>query len=111
MADDPKDLARRFYAEVINGKNLAVIDELVDDNLVEHATAGLIAADVRVPHDLDVIAHCNFPYPPPASTPAKRLGFDARDILDVCVGSIDRQRAGESPAGTSFVRAKFDDES
>ena len=36
MADDPKDLARRFYAEVINGKNLAVIDELVDDDLVEH---------------------------------------------------------------------------
>jgi steroid delta-isomerase-like uncharacterized protein len=36
MADDPKDLARRFYAEVINGKNLDVIDELVDDDLVEH---------------------------------------------------------------------------
>jgi steroid delta-isomerase-like uncharacterized protein len=36
MADGPKDLARRFYAEVINGKNVAVIDELVDDDLVEH---------------------------------------------------------------------------
>ena len=36
MADDPKDLARRFYAEVINGKNLEVIEELVDDDLVEH---------------------------------------------------------------------------
>src|SRR5262245_37375040 len=36
MADDPKDLARRFYAEVINGRNLAVIDELVADDLVEH---------------------------------------------------------------------------
>ena len=36
MADDPKALARRFYDEVINGKNMAVLDELVDDDLVEH---------------------------------------------------------------------------
>jgi steroid delta-isomerase-like uncharacterized protein len=36
MADDPKALARRFYDEIINGGNLAVIDELVDDDLIEH---------------------------------------------------------------------------
>ncbi len=36
MADDPKALARRFYDEVINGKNMAALDELVDDDLVEH---------------------------------------------------------------------------
>ena len=36
MAGDPKALARRFDAEVINGKNLDVLDELIDDDLVEH---------------------------------------------------------------------------
>ena len=36
MADDPKGIARRFYAEVINGKNYATLDELVADDLVEH---------------------------------------------------------------------------
>jgi steroid delta-isomerase-like uncharacterized protein len=36
MADDPKALARRFYDEILNKGNLDVIDELVDDDLVEH---------------------------------------------------------------------------
>ena len=36
MADDPKALARRFYEEILNKGNLDVIDELVDDDLVEH---------------------------------------------------------------------------
>lgn len=36
MADDPKAVARRFYDEVINGKNMATLDELVDDDIVEH---------------------------------------------------------------------------
>jgi steroid delta-isomerase-like uncharacterized protein len=36
MADDPKALMTRFYDEVVNAGNIDLIDELVDENVVEH---------------------------------------------------------------------------
>jgi steroid delta-isomerase-like uncharacterized protein len=36
MADDLKELARRFYDEILNEGKLDVIDELISDDLVEH---------------------------------------------------------------------------
>jgi hypothetical protein len=67
---------------------------LSDDNLVEYATSGLIAAGARVPDELAVVAHCNFPWPTPSVIPVKRLGFDARQVLQLCVQRIDQQRRG-----------------
>jgi DNA-binding LacI/PurR family transcriptional regulator len=49
---------------------------ITDDNLVEHGLAGLVAAAVRVPDDVEVVAHCNFPWPAASVLPVKRLGFD-----------------------------------
>ncbi len=69
---------------------------IANDNLVEAATAGLVDAGIHVPDDLLVIAHCNFPYPPPASTPVLRLGYDGRTILAACIDAIDAQRQGET---------------
>jgi DNA-binding LacI/PurR family transcriptional regulator len=80
-----------------------------DDNLVEHATAGLIAAGVSVPGEADVVGHCNFPWPTPSVLPVKRLGYDARQVLQFCLQSIDRQRAGEKP-DRSVVPAIFEEE-
>ena len=49
---------------------------VADDNLLEAATTGLIAARSQVPQDLDVIAHANFPLPTKShGVPAIRLGF------------------------------------
>lgn len=81
-----------------------------DDNLVEHATAGLIAAGVRVPEDVEVVAHCNFPWPTPSVMPVKRLGYDARQVLGACIESIDRQRRGESVPPATKIAAWFEDE-
>ena len=36
MTQDPKAIMRRFYEEVINGRNLAVVDELTTPDFVEH---------------------------------------------------------------------------
>jgi DNA-binding LacI/PurR family transcriptional regulator len=80
-----------------------------NDNLVEHATAGLIAAGVKVPDDLDVVAHCNFPWPAPSVLPILRLGYDARALLKACIASIDEQRQGRVPA-TAVIPAQFEDE-
>jgi hypothetical protein len=35
-SDANKELLRRFYDDVINGRNLDLIDELLDDDFVEH---------------------------------------------------------------------------
>ena len=83
---------------------------ITDDNLVEHATAGLVAAGVRVPEDVDVVAHCNFPWPVPSAVPIKRLGYDAREVLRQCMSVIDMQRQGQTPPKQVFVEAVFEEE-
>lgn len=80
-----------------------------DDNLVEHATAGIVAAGIAVPGDCAVVAHCNFPWPTPSTLPMRRLGYDAREVLRTAISAIDRQRQGQ-PAGTLVVPARFEDE-
>lgn len=83
---------------------------VTDDNLVEHATAGMVAAGVRVPRDLDVVVHCNFPWATPAALPVRRLGYDAREVLDHCLDWIDATRIGAETGQSVLVPARFEDE-
>jgi DNA-binding LacI/PurR family transcriptional regulator len=68
---------------------------IADDNLIEHAAAGIVATGLRVGVDLDVIAHCNWPWPLPSVLPLERIGFDATDILRRAIECIVSQRHGE----------------
>lgn len=81
-----------------------------DDNLVEYATAGLIDAGVKVPEDVEVVAHCNFPWPTPSVLPVKRLGYDARECLRACIDAIDQQRQGKPVPSLIEVPARFEEE-
>jgi DNA-binding LacI/PurR family transcriptional regulator len=81
-----------------------------DDNLVPQATAGLLAAGINVPDECDVVAHANFPWPTQTLVPARRLGYDAREVLNLCLNSIDRQRQGEQVPPATSVRAVFEEE-
>jgi DNA-binding LacI/PurR family transcriptional regulator len=81
-----------------------------DDNLVEFATAGLIVAGVRVPDDLEVVAHCNFPWPTPSVVPVKRLGYEVSRVLQACLDSIDLQRRGETAPEATVIPAVFEEE-
>ena len=83
---------------------------IADDNLVEYGVAGAMDAGVQLGKDVDVVAHCNFPWPAPQSMAIKRLGFDARQILERSIEIIDKQRRGEGIQGPVFVSAVFDDE-
>ena len=80
-----------------------------DDNLVEYATAGLIDAGVKVPTEIEVVAHCNFPWPTPSVLPIKRLGYDVRECLQSCMAAIDAQR-NKRPAAPMTVSARFEEE-
>lgn len=71
-----------------------------DDNFVEHAVQGVLAAGVDVPKDLRIVAHSNFPSSPPAAAPVTFLGFDTREILHLAIGCINALRQGQpSPPG------------
>ena len=61
-----------------------------DDNLVPHATAGVQDLELRVPGDLTVIAHANFPNPTPAAVPCGRFGIDAVELLGAGLDELDR---------------------
>src|SRR5205807_1358913 len=56
-----------------------------DDGWTEYAVAGLVAAGVRVPEEVEVVAHCNFPAISPGVLPFRRLGWEARQILETAV--------------------------
>lgn len=81
-----------------------------DDNLVEHAVAGLLAAGVRVPEDLDVVVKFNYPTRSPSLLPITRLGLDLRELLKKCVESLDAQRKGEPVPNVTTMEALFEHE-
>jgi len=68
---------------------------IADDHLVEATTAGVHAAGLRVPDDLVVFAHCNFPDHPPSSVPVRWVGYDAAMILQAGLDLLRRQLRGE----------------
>lgn len=104
--------ARACVSLLLHGRPGERPDGLIitDDNLVEYGVAGAVDAGVRVGKDVDVVAHCNFPWPAPQGMAIKRLGFDARGILERSIEIIDSQRRGEPGPGTVAVSAVFEEE-
>lgn len=71
---------------------------ITDDNLLNNILAGLVKAGIRVPEELKIVCHTNFPDNAPAILPIRKIGFDVREILLESVrviglihsGSLDR---------------------
>ena len=83
---------------------------ILDDTLADHAIAAAVEAGVTDPGELDVVAHCNFPWGGTDLLPVKRLGWDARQVLQTCMDVIDRAAAGEPVEGITRVPLHFEDE-
>jgi DNA-binding LacI/PurR family transcriptional regulator len=79
---------------------------ILNDNFVEYACAGLIAAQARVPEDLSVVVHCCWPWPVPSVIPLVRVGFDAREVVQQALQMINAARRGK-PVGDVSISAKF----
>lgn len=90
--------------------NSRVPDSLIiaDDNIVEYAIAGLVEANVRVPDQVRVITHCNWPAPVPSPMPVTRLGFDAAKMLRLCVEQLRRIARGEKVETVVEMPATFE---
>ncbi len=83
---------------------------IADDNLVEHATRGLCELGLRIPRDVTVVAHANFPWPTPSAVPVRRVGYDIARMLRECLAVLEAQRRGAMPAAVTRLPAVFDDE-
>ncbi|MCG3148206.1 MAG: hypothetical protein PCFJNLEI_01649 [Verrucomicrobiae bacterium] len=83
---------------------------VLDDVLLEHATTGVRDAGVRVPEELTVIAHANFPHPVMATVPVVHLGYDMTGLLERCVAVLTAQRQNESFSHVTLAPAVFADE-
>jgi DNA-binding LacI/PurR family transcriptional regulator len=103
--------ARRLAQLLVNPNQTERPDALVitDDNLVENATRGLYDSGVRIPEDLEIVAHCNFPWPPPCAVPVTRLGYDAKEILESAMQLLRELKAG-APPRCVYVKALFERE-
>lgn len=83
---------------------------ITDDHLVEPATAGLVAAGVRAPDEVTIVAHCNFPLPPPSQLPVLRIGSDIPALLRAGIGQLQAQRRDEPIAMCLELPSVFEDE-
>jgi DNA-binding LacI/PurR family transcriptional regulator len=81
---------------------------ITDDNLVEHGLAGVVAAGMRVPEDLEVVAHCNFPAQSASMLPVQRLGYDAHQALRLALHLLDAQRQGRKTPASTRIGAVFE---
>lgn len=81
---------------------------IANDNLLQHASEGLLAAGVRVPQELQVVSHCNFPWPTESIFPVHRIGFDTTQILRTCLNVLEARRAGASVPAKTGVQVTWD---
>lgn len=90
LPEAARDIVRLlFHTNAADRPDLLIIG---DDNLAEEALAGLFAAGVRVPEEVMVISHWNFPLPAPTLLPFERIGYDARQILRIAIDVLGALR-------------------
>ena len=88
------DTARDVAHLLMNPDQTERPDGLVitDDNLLTPASEGLAAAGVPDRFPLEIVAHCNFPWPTASVVPVHRIGFDVTQIVASCINLVEVQR-------------------
>ena len=79
-----------------------------DDHLVTEAVGGVADAAVRVPTDLTIVAHANFPAIQPTAVPVTYLGYDSAALLRTALGLLNQQRAGQKTPDVTWLDPVFD---
>jgi len=81
---------------------------ITDDNFTEAVLEGLHRAKVKMPHDLVVVSHANFPSPPKVSRGVTLLGYDATETFSEAVQIIDTWRkTGKKPKRDITIPARW----
>lgn len=83
---------------------------VLDDNLLDDACGAVLACGWRIPADVTVVSHWNFPNPLPRFVPIHFLGFDARQLLATCLARLEAARQGGAVAAFTTLPAIAADE-
>jgi DNA-binding LacI/PurR family transcriptional regulator len=83
---------------------------IADDTLIQPISRGLITSGVNIVHDLELVAHCNWPWPVESVLPLTRIGFDMREIMRHAIDAIRAQRESRTPTASIKVEALFENE-
>lgn len=83
---------------------------IATDHLVEETLATIHDSGVLLGRDIDVVAHCNWPWPVESPLPITRLGFHSHDFLNSALDLISMIRRGETPPPRTLVPALFEHE-
>jgi len=81
-----------------------------DDHLLSNATKGLAASGVRIPVEVTVIGHANFPATQPTAVPVTYLGYDMAAVMRMALGIVDQQLAVRKVPELTLVTPVFDHE-
>ena len=65
-------------------------------------------AGVRVPQELTIVAHANFPAIQPTPIPVPYLGYDTATALHTALQCLDRQLAGKKLPDVAWLAPVFD---
>jgi DNA-binding LacI/PurR family transcriptional regulator len=100
-----KHITRLLFADANGLPPDALV--VLDDNLFEHALAGILDAGRRIPDDLQLLTHSNFPWQFACPVAATRLGYDMHELLALFIAELQAQRAGQPPQ-TRTLKAVFE---
>lgn len=113
-------VGRRSYPESIQHLLLLLFDScstkcldgliIADDNLVDHAMAGLMRTGLRVGQDLDVIAYSHWPWRDPCVLPIRRLGFDIGEMMERSMNVLQNLHNGQPVPDAQLIPAVFEEE-
>lgn len=107
---DP-DMGGRCINLLMNGPPEDRPDGLIcmSQNLTDSISAGLIASNVRIPEDVEVVSNCLFPAASKSPIPMRLLGFHIRDYIEMFLHLAGEQAKGRFPSLT-LIEPKFEEE-
>jgi len=83
---------------------------VADEHILPHAAVGLVAAGARAPEDIEVVVHANFPTRQQVAIPVTRIGFESRQILEICLKRLAEIRRGARARPKTSVAARLEGE-
>lgn len=83
---------------------------IADDHLVREATRGVHLSNLQAGAELDVVAHCNFPYAQPTDCAVTFIGYDLRAVCRTAMEIVALQLENGSPAPLTLIKPVFQSE-
>ena len=80
---------------------------ITDDNLLNQVQRAVIASGIRVPQELKLVCHTNFPDPTTPVLPVERVGYDVGAIVQAIIRLTSMHYAG-APAQKIIIPAEYE---